>query len=94
MSKSRVFLSSPTMHGEELGFIQEAFDTNWIAPIGNNINQFEQELASFVGIESWGSSNVGNLSLTFGSEAGRGEAGRHCVLLGFNLRSNGEPGIL
>ena len=47
--EKKVFLSSPTMHGEERGFIKQAFDTNWIAPLGENVNEFEKELADYVG---------------------------------------------
>src|SRR5690606_7560697 len=47
--KERVFLSSPHMTGNEMKYIQEAFETNWIAPIGPNVDKFEEELASYVG---------------------------------------------
>lgn len=50
MVKKRIYLSSPTMNGLEQKFIQEAFDTNWIAPLGPNVNEFENELASYVGV--------------------------------------------
>lgn len=50
MERKRIFLSSPTMHGDEQKFIQEAFDTNWIAPLGPNVDKFEQEMASYLGI--------------------------------------------
>lgn len=50
MEKKRIFLSCPTMHGEEQQFIKEAFDTNWVAPLGPNVNAFEKELAEYVGI--------------------------------------------
>lgn len=50
MEKKRIFLSCPTMHGEEQQFIKEAFDTNWVAPLGPNVTAFEKELASYVGI--------------------------------------------
>ena len=46
----RIYLSSPTMHNEEMQFIQEAFDTNWVAPLGKNVDKFEEELAAYVGI--------------------------------------------
>ena len=36
MEKKRIYLSSPTMHGEEQAFINEAFATNWVAPLGPN----------------------------------------------------------
>jgi dTDP-4-amino-4,6-dideoxygalactose transaminase len=50
MNKERIWLSAPHMGGEEMKFVQEAFDTNWIAPVGPNINAFEEELAAYNGI--------------------------------------------
>ncbi|MFC4402970.1 DegT/DnrJ/EryC1/StrS family aminotransferase [Gracilibacillus xinjiangensis] len=49
--KERIYLSSPHMsdEGYEMEYIQEAFDTNWIAPLGENVNGFEKELAEKVG---------------------------------------------
>ncbi|MCI6713438.1 MAG: DegT/DnrJ/EryC1/StrS family aminotransferase, partial [Lachnospiraceae bacterium] len=49
MDKKRIYLSSPTMHGEEQEFIKEAFDTNWVAPLGPNVNAFEAEVAEYTG---------------------------------------------
>ena len=46
MAERRIFLSSPTMHGEEQIFIKEAFDTNWVAPLGKNVDEFEKEMAA------------------------------------------------
>ena len=50
--EKRILLSSPTMHGEEQEFIKEAFDTNWIAPLGKNVDEFEKDMAKFVGVTS------------------------------------------
>lgn len=47
----RIFLSSPHMGGTEQKYINEAFETNWIAPLGPNVDGFENELASYVGIQ-------------------------------------------
>ncbi|MGG2084519.1 aminotransferase class I/II-fold pyridoxal phosphate-dependent enzyme [Lysinibacillus pakistanensis] len=44
----RILLSSPHMSGHEQKYIQEAFDTNWIAPLGANVDGFEKELAKYV----------------------------------------------
>lgn len=49
MDRKRIYLSSPTMHGEEQVFVQEAFDTNWVAPLGPNVNAFEKEIAEYTG---------------------------------------------
>lgn len=47
--ENRIFMSSPTMHGEEQQFIRRAFDSNWVAPLGENVNEFENEIADYVG---------------------------------------------
>lgn len=49
MDKKRIYLSCPTMHGEEQEFIKEAFDTNWVAPLGPNVNAFEKEMEAYTG---------------------------------------------
>jgi len=50
MANEKIWLSSPTMHGEEMAFVQEAFDKNWIAPLGFNVDNFEKEMADYLGI--------------------------------------------
>lgn len=47
--KDKIWLSSPHMGGNELKYIQHAFDENWIAPLGPNVNGFEQDLEKFLG---------------------------------------------
>ncbi len=49
MDRKRIYLSSPTMHGEEQQYVQEAFDTNWVAPLGPNVNAFEKEMEAYTG---------------------------------------------
>ncbi len=51
MLPNRLCLATPTMHGEEMKYIQEAFDTNWIAPLGKNVDAFEAEMAQYLGID-------------------------------------------
>lgn len=48
---SRIWLSSPHMGGNELKYIHEAFDTNWIAPLGPNVTGFENDLKQFLNTE-------------------------------------------
>lgn len=45
----RILLSSPTMHGDEMAYIQEAFERNWIAPLGFNCDGFENEICNYLG---------------------------------------------
>ena len=47
----RIYLSIAQMGGGELQFIQEAFDTNWVVPLGPNVDAFEQALADYIGEE-------------------------------------------
>lgn len=51
MEKKRIFLASPHMGGMEEVYVKEAFDTNWIAPLGPNVNNFEKEIANYVKIK-------------------------------------------
>lgn len=47
----RIWLSSPTMHGEEFEFVQEAFKSNWMSTVGANIDAIERQVAEYVGCE-------------------------------------------
>lgn len=49
-NKSKIYLSAPHMSGHEMSYIQEAFDTNWIAPLGPHVDAFEREIAAKVGV--------------------------------------------
>lgn len=51
LKSKRIYLSSPTMHGEEQEFVKEAFATNWIAPLGANVDGFEREISDYIGIK-------------------------------------------
>lgn len=46
--EKRIFLSTATMHGEEMEFVKEAFDRNWIAPLGFNCDGFEEEMCAYL----------------------------------------------
>ena len=45
----RIYLSSPHIGEQERAFVKEAFDTNWVAPLGPNVNGFEAEFCELVG---------------------------------------------
>ena len=44
--EKRIYLSSPTMHGEEIKYVQKAYDTNWMSTVGENIDEVEKQCAS------------------------------------------------
>ncbi|MDN3676693.1 DegT/DnrJ/EryC1/StrS family aminotransferase [Flavobacterium paronense] len=53
MNNSKIWLSSPHMGGNEKNFVKEAFDTNWVAPLGPNVTGFEQDLENYLGQEHY-----------------------------------------
>ena len=59
----RIYLSSPTMNGRELKFIKEAFDSNWVAPLGKNVDEFEREIASYTGSKYASALSAGTAAL-------------------------------
>ena len=52
MTQSKIWLSSPHMGGNEMNYVQEAFDTNWVAPLGPNVSGFEQDLERYIAHDS------------------------------------------
>ena len=61
--KKRIWLSPPHMGRNELSFVQEAFDTNWIAPLGPNVDAFEKELSLLLNGNSVAAVNSGTAAL-------------------------------
>lgn len=77
MSNNRIFLASPHMsdEGYEKEFVKEAFDTNWIAPLGRNVNEFEKEIAEYVNIKD-------------AAALSSGTSGIHMALKALNIKEN------
>ena len=46
--RSKIWLSSPHMGGNEMKYVKEAYDTNWVAPLGPNVNGFEKDLEEYI----------------------------------------------
>ncbi|WP_029231905.1 DegT/DnrJ/EryC1/StrS family aminotransferase [Butyrivibrio sp. VCB2006] len=61
--ESKIYLSSPTMHGEEIKYIQEAYDTNWMSTIGTNINEAEKMICEKVGCKDAVALSAGTAAL-------------------------------
>ena len=62
----RIYLSPPHMGGEELKFVHEAFESNWIAPLGPQVSAFEKEVASYVGTKGALAVNSGTAAIHLG----------------------------
>ena len=50
--ESKVWLSSPTMHGDEIEYVKEAYETNWMSTVGENINEAERITCEKVGCKT------------------------------------------
>ncbi len=59
----KIYLSSPTMHGEELVYMKEAFDTNWMSTVGKNINEVERLVCERVGVSAAVALSAGTAAL-------------------------------
>lgn len=90
--KERLFLASPHMsdEGYEKKYIKEAFDTNWIAPLGANVNGFEKELAEYVGTVDAAALSAGTAAIHLALKcAGIGEGDIvFCQSLTFSATAN------
>ncbi len=88
----RIFLSSPHMsdEGYEKEYVKEAFDTNWIAPLGKNVTEFEHELAAKVGSKSAAALSAGTAAIHMALKAvgvGKGDI-VFCPTLTFSATAN------
>ncbi|NQT74023.1 MAG: DegT/DnrJ/EryC1/StrS family aminotransferase, partial [Chloroflexi bacterium] len=63
VKSKRIFLSPPHMGGEEIKFIQEAFESNYIAPLGPQVDVFEKEMAAYIGINHAAAFSSGTAAL-------------------------------
>ena len=59
----KILLATPTMHTEEQQYIQKAFETNWISPLGPNVDEFEDKVAAYVGAPSSAALSSGTAAL-------------------------------
>ncbi|MFD1348014.1 DegT/DnrJ/EryC1/StrS family aminotransferase [Oceanobacillus caeni] len=88
----RIFLSSPHMsdEGYEQEYVKKAFDTNWIAPLGENVNQFEKELAAMVGSDDAAALSSGTAAIHLALKAAGVEKGDivFCPTLTFSATAN------
>ena len=66
MERNKIWLSPPRMGGSEQKYIQEAFDSNWIAPAGSNLDSLEQTLEKYLGMHHVAVLNSGTASIHLG----------------------------
>lgn len=88
----RIYLASPHMseQGYEQQYVKEAFETNWVAPLGPNVTNFEKELSQYVGVKSASALSSGTAAIHLGLKAlGVGEGDVvFCSTLTFSASCN------
>lgn len=88
----RLFLSSPNMssQGYEMEYIKLAFDTNWIAPLGQNVDGFENEMCEYTGAKQAAALSAGTAAIHLGLKAAGVEEGDRvfCQSLTFSATAN------
>jgi len=72
---SKIWLSSPTMHGDEIKYVKEAYDTNWMSTVGANINETEKEICSIIGCKNAVALSCGTAALHLAIKAAGVTAG-------------------
>lgn len=89
--EKRIYLSSPHMSGNEQTYIKDAFDTNWIAPLGPNVDAFEKELASHVGVKDAAAVSSGTAAIHLALKLLDVQAGDKVFCSGLTFVASANP---
>jgi len=92
MMETKIWLSSPHMGGNELKYIHEAFDTNWVAPLGPNVSGFENDLEAYIGAEkSVAALSSGTAAIHLGLVLLNVQAGDEVICQSFTFSASANP---
>ncbi len=92
MNKSKIWLSSPHMGGTEQKYIQEAFDANWVAPLGPNVNGLEQDLENYLDANAHvGALSSGTAAIHLGLILLGVQAGDEVLCQSFTFSASANP---
>jgi dTDP-4-amino-4,6-dideoxygalactose transaminase len=87
----KIWLSSPHMGGKEQVYVKEAFDTNWIAPLGPHVDGFESDLCQFTGAKSAAALSSGTSALHLALILCGVEAGDEVICQSFTFSASANP---
>lgn len=87
----KIWLSSPHMGGTELNYVNEAFATNWIAPLGANVNGFEKDLEKFTGSSHAAALSSGTAALHLALVLLGVQAGDEVICSSFTFSASANP---
>jgi len=88
---SRIYLSSPHMGGEELDYIHDAFEKNWIAPLGANVDGFEEDLQNYTGRDHAAVVTSGTAAIHLALMLCGVEAGDEVICQSFTFAATANP---
>lgn len=88
--KTKIWLSSPHMGGREMEFVKEAFDTNWVAPLGANVDGFEEDLSKYLSNSNIASNNSDNKQTIHVAALSAGTAALHLAMIMLNIKTGDE----
>ena len=92
MGGERIYLSLAHMGGGEQKYIQEAFDTNWVVPLGPNVDAFEEGLQHFLGGECYVTAlSAGTAAIHLGLVLAGVEAGDEVICQSFTFSASANP---
>jgi dTDP-4-amino-4,6-dideoxygalactose transaminase len=89
--KSKIWLSSPHMGGREQIYVNDAFDTNWVAPLGPHVDGFENELCSFTGAGAAAALSSGTAALHLALILAGVKAGDEVLCASFTFSASANP---
>lgn len=87
----KIWLSSPHMGGNEMKYVQEAYDTNWVAPLGPNVNEFEIELARYMNAKHVAALSAGTGALHLAMVLLGIKAGDEVLCSSFTFSASANP---
>ncbi len=88
---SKIWLSSPHMGGNELKYIHEAFKSNWVAPLGPNVDNFEKDLQSFTNVKHAAALSSGTAALHLGLILMDVKAGDYVICQSMTFSASANP---
>lgn len=91
MAQPKIWLSSPHMGLKEFEFVKEAFDTNWIAPLGPHVDGFEKDLCNFTGSGNAAALNTGTAAIHLALILLGVEAGDEVICQSFTFSASANP---
>lgn len=88
---NKIWLSSPHMGGREEVYVKEAFDTNWIAPLGPNVDNFEKDLVAFTGTKAAAALTSGTAAIHLSLVMLGVQAGDEVICQSFTFSASANP---